>query len=86
MAEAQGFHVEEFPTVNGTYTLKAYDATCNLAFSIENTTSADGLSIIIVYDDNGDTVVDRIHDHKNLFSGLVARWLLGQFCHFRTTC
>ena len=60
MAEAQGYRVEKSPTVNGTYTIKAYDATGNLAFSIENTTSANGLSIINRYDDNGDTVVDRI--------------------------
>jgi hypothetical protein len=24
-------------------------------------------------------------DHENLFLGLVASWLLGHFCHIRTT-
>jgi hypothetical protein len=59
-AEAQGYRVEKTPTVNGTYTIKAYDASGNLAYSITNTTSANGLAITNLYDDNGDGVVDRI--------------------------
>jgi hypothetical protein len=60
MAEAQGYRIEKSPTVNGTYTIKAYDASGNLAYAITNTTSANGLAIENKYDDNGDGVVDRI--------------------------
>jgi hypothetical protein len=60
MAEAQGYRIEKSPTVNGTFTIKAYDASGNLAYAITNTTSANGLSIENKYDDNGDGVVDRI--------------------------
>jgi hypothetical protein len=59
-AEAQGYRIEKSATVNGSYTLKAYDASGNLAYSITNTTSANGLAITNLYDDNGDGVVDRI--------------------------
>jgi Ca2+-binding RTX toxin-like protein len=60
MAEAMGYRIEKSATVNGTYTIKAYDASGNLAYSITNTTSANGLNIENRYDDNGDGVVDRI--------------------------
>jgi hypothetical protein len=63
-AEAQGYRIEKSASqVSGgplVITIKAYDASGNLAYSITNTTSANGLAITNLYDDNGDGVVDRI--------------------------
>ncbi len=35
--------------------------------------------------DKANFLVEK-RDHKNLFLGLVANWLLGHFCHIRTIC
>jgi hypothetical protein len=60
MSEAEGYRIETSATINGSFTIKAYDASGNLAYSITNTTSANGLNIENRYDDNGDGVTDRI--------------------------
>jgi hypothetical protein len=73
VAEAQGHRVVQTASTDaaGTRTVetRAYDAVGTLAYAITSVTSADGLSISNSYDDNGDSVTDRLQTVMTVVNG-----------------
>ncbi|KZM51804.1 hypothetical protein OA90_00345 [Labrenzia sp. OB1] len=72
-AEAEGHRVEQVESVDGTgtrsLTTTAYAADGGKAYEIHSVTSADGLSIVNRYDDNGDGVIDRTQTIETVVNG-----------------
>ncbi|MEM5585968.1 calcium-binding protein [Roseibium sp. AS2] len=72
-SEAEGHRVTQVESIDGTgartVTITAYATDGGKAYEIHSVTSADGLSIVTRYDDDGDGTVDRIQTIETVVNG-----------------